>query len=97
ADDVEVARQVAGREGAVREDMPGVFPVTGRKVFFILDEMAQGVADRPGAAGVIFGEGVIVPADGTANREAVLVDASGGVMRCGDAAGYPVLEAVHFA
>src|SRR5215472_15097712 len=80
---------------------------------FVLDQVAQGIADGPGAAdvlphallaaealqaaGMVGGQGVVVPADGAAELDAVGVDASGGVVGRRDASGGPVGEPAHVA
>src|SRR5262249_1534701 len=84
-------------------------PVGLAEPLLVLDEVAEGVADRPRpadqlkgaalpaqalqAAGVVLRQGVVVPADGPADLGAVAVDAAGGVVRGRDAAGGPLLEA----
>src|SRR5262249_38113514 len=47
AADVEVAGQVAGGQGAVREDAGGALPVGPRQGGLVLDEVAERVADGP--------------------------------------------------
>src|SRR5262249_14510225 len=99
ADDVEVAGEEAGRQGAVGQDTVGPLPVGPAEVLLVLDEVAEAVADgprpadqfadaglppqAPQPAGVVGGQRVVVPADGPADLHAVGVEPPGGVVRGG--------------
>src|SRR5437588_4918218 len=76
---------------------------------FIFQEMAERVTNGPRtanelldmllppepfqAARMVFRQRMVVPANGPAHRNAIRVDAAGGMVSCGNAAGRPVLQA----
>ena len=91
----------------------GPLPVVVLNHCLILDEVAEGIADGPGAADEFadagrpaesfqaermkLSQGLIVPADRSPHRVVVLVDPAGGVVRGRDAGGEPVADAVLLA
>ncbi len=106
--DVKIPGEITSGQGAVRQDAGRALPIGRQQSDFILEEMAQGVANGPRtadqlldfflsadsfqAAGVILSQGVIVPTNGSANLEVIRIDSAGGVMRGRNTAGHPVLE-----
>ena len=113
ARDIKLPGEVPPGRRAVRQHPGGPFPVAGRERFLVLHQMAEAVADRPGSADVFFdrlgsaqafhapgvkpGESLVVPTDHATHLVAERVHAPGSVVRGGDAAGHPVLQAAEFA
>jgi hypothetical protein len=97
----------------MRKNALGASPVGQRQFVFVLDQVAEGITDRPGAADqlanfvlstqpfqaalVVAGQALVVPADRPADWAMMAVDAGGGMMGGRDAARDPVLEPAQVA